>query len=112
MTGVQTCALPIYYPTEAAIITPKADINKLYETGRGSIKMRAVYMEENGDVVITALPHQASGAKILEQIAAQMQAKKLPMVSDLRDESDHENPTRLVITPRSNRIDVTQLMQH
>ncbi|MEC7132403.1 MAG: DNA topoisomerase IV subunit A, partial [Pseudomonadota bacterium] len=100
------------YPTEAEIITPKADIRKLYETGRGSIKMRAVYMEENGDVVITALPHQASGAKILEQIAAQMQAKKLPMVSDLRDESDHENPTRLVITPRSNRIDVTQLMQH
>ena len=100
------------YPTEAEIITPKSDIQKLYETGRGSIKMRAVYMEENGDVVITALPHQASGAKILEQIAAQMQAKKLPMVSDLRDESDHENPTRLVITPRSNRIDVTQLMQH
>ena len=100
------------YPTEAEIITPKSDIQKLYETGRGSIKMRAVYMEENGDVVITALPHQASGAKILEQIAAQMQAKKLPMVSDLRDESDHENPTRLVIAPRSNRIDVTQLMQH
>ena len=100
------------YPTEAEIITPKSDIQKLYETGRGSIKMRAVYTEENGDVVITALPHQASGAKILEQIAAQMQAKKLPMVSDLRDESDHENPTRLVITPRSNRIDVTQLMQH
>ena len=74
--------------------------------------MRAVYSEESGDVVITALPHQASGAKILEQIAAQMQAKKLPMVSDLRDESDHENPTRLVITPRSNRVDVTQLMQH
>ena len=100
------------YPTEAEIITPKSDIQKLYETGRGSIKMRAVYTEENGDVVITALPHQASGAKILEQIAAQMQAKKLPMVSDLRDESDHENPTRLIITPRSNRIDVTQLMQH
>ncbi|AGP84249.1 DNA topoisomerase IV subunit A [Alteromonas mediterranea] len=100
------------YPTEAEIITPKTDIQKLYETGRGSIKMRAVYSEESGDVVITALPHQASGAKILEQIAAQMQAKKLPMVSDLRDESDHENPTRLVITPRSNRVDVTQLMQH
>ncbi|WP_334060211.1 DNA topoisomerase IV subunit A [Alteromonas sp. S005] len=100
------------YPTEAEIITPKVDIKKLYETGRGSIKMRAVYSEENGDVVITALPHQASGAKILEQIASQMQAKKLPMVSDLRDESDHENPTRLVITPRSNRVDVAQLMQH
>lgn len=100
------------YPTEAEIITPKEDITKLYETGRGSIKMRAVYHEENGDVVITALPHQASGGKILEQIASQMQAKKLPMVSDLRDESDHENPTRLVITPRSNRVDVEQVMQH
>lgn len=73
---------------------------------------RAVYHMEDGDIVITALPHQASGARIMEQIAAQMQAKKLPMVSDLRDESDHENPTRLVIVPRSNRIDVEQLMQH
>ncbi|NMH60024.1 DNA topoisomerase IV subunit A [Alteromonas ponticola] len=100
------------YPTEAEIITPRDDITKLYETGRGSIKMRAVYMQESGDIVITALPHQVSGAKILEQIAAQMQAKKLPMVSDLRDESDHENPTRLVITPRSNRVDTAQLMQH
>jgi topoisomerase-4 subunit A len=100
------------YPTDAEIITPKADIQKLYETGRGSIKMRAVYHEENGEVIITALPHQASGAKILEQIAGQMQAKKLPFVSDLRDESDHENPTRLVVTPRSNRVDVQQVMQH
>ena len=100
------------YPTEAEVITPKADIRKLYETGRGSIKMRAVFHEENGDIVVTALPHQASGGKILEQIAGQMQAKKLPMVSDLRDESDHENPTRLLITPRSNRIDTAQLMQH
>ncbi|MGY0577370.1 MAG: DNA topoisomerase IV subunit A [Paraglaciecola chathamensis] len=100
------------YPTDAEIITPKSDIRKMYETGRGSIKMRAVYYEEAGDIIITALPHQASGGKILEQIAAQMQAKKLPMVSDLRDESDHENPTRLLITPRSNRVDVEQLMQH
>ncbi len=100
------------YPTEAEVITPKSDIRKLYETGRGSIKMRAVFHEESGDIIVTALPHQASGAKILEQIAAQMQAKKLPMVSDLRDESDHENPTRLVITPRSNRVDTAQLMQH
>ncbi|UAA38564.1 DNA topoisomerase IV subunit A [Paraneptunicella aestuarii] len=100
------------YPTEAEIITPKADIVKIYETGKGSIKMRAVYHEDNGDLIITALPHQSSGAKILEQIAGQMQAKKLPMVSDLRDESDHENPTRLVITPRSNRVDTEQLMQH
>ncbi|AYA65914.1 DNA topoisomerase IV subunit A [Alteromonas sp. RKMC-009] len=100
------------FPTDAEIITPRADIRKIYETGRGSIKMRAVYTEESGDIVITALPHQASGGKVLEQIAAQMQAKKLPMVSDLRDESDHENPTRLVITPRSNRVDSEQLMQH
>ncbi len=100
------------YPTDAEIITPKADLLKLYETGRGSIRMRAVYSKEQGEIIITALPHQTSGAKVLEQIAAQMQAKKLPMVSDLRDESDHENPTRLVIIPRSNRIDVEQLMAH
>ncbi|MBM7455344.1 topoisomerase-4 subunit A [Oceanisphaera litoralis] len=100
------------YPTRAEIITPRADIRKIYETGRGSIKMRAVYHQEQGDIVITALPHQASGGKILEQIAGQMQAKKLPMVADLRDEADHENPTRLVIIPRSNRVDVDQLMQH
>jgi topoisomerase-4 subunit A len=100
------------YPTDAEIITPRSDIQKIYETGRGSLKMRAVYSEDNGEVVITALPHQASGAKILEQIAGQMQNKKLPMVSDLRDESDHENPTRLIVTPRSNRVDVEQLMQH
>jgi topoisomerase IV subunit A len=100
------------YPTDAEIITPAADIEKIYQTGRGSIKMRAVYDIEHGEVVITALPHQASGGKILEQIAAQMTAKKLPMVVDLRDESDHENPTRLVVVPRSNRVDIEQLMQH
>lgn len=100
------------YPTDAEIITPKADIEKIYRTGRGSIKMRAVYEVEQGDIVISALPHQASGGKILEQIAAQMQAKKLPMVVDLRDESDHETPTRLVIIPRSNRVDTEQVMQH
>jgi topoisomerase-4 subunit A len=100
------------YPTDAEIITPAVDIEKMYQTGRGSIKMRAVYEIEHGEVVITALPHQASGGKILEQIAAQMTAKKLPMVVDLRDESDHENPTRLVVVPRSNRVDIEQLMQH
>jgi topoisomerase IV subunit A len=101
-------------PTEAEIISSREDILKMYETGRGSIRMRAVWQkdEESGDIIITALPHQVSGAKILEQIAAQMQAKKLPMVADLRDESDHENPTRLVIIPRSNRIDLEQVMQH
>src|SRR5690554_644026 len=84
----------------------------MYETGRGSVRMRAVYTREQGDIVITELPYQVSGAKVLEQIAQQMQAKKLPMVADLRDESDHENPTRLVIVPRSNRIDVDALMAH
>ncbi|WP_286262781.1 DNA topoisomerase IV subunit A [Thalassotalea atypica] len=100
------------YPTDAEIITPKSDIEKIYKTGRGSIKMRAVYDIEQGEIVITALPHQASGGKVLEQIASQMQAKKLPMVVDLRDESDHENPIRLVVVPRSNRVDIEQLMQH
>lgn len=100
------------YPTEAEIITPRADLLKIYETGRGSVRMRAVYRIEDGDIVVTALPHQVSGAKVLEQIAAQMQAKKLPMVADLRDESDHENPCRIVIIPRSNRIDLDELMQH
>ncbi len=100
------------YPTEAEIVTPRADLLKLYETGRGSVRMRAVYRVEDGDIVVTALPHQVSGSKILEQIAAQMQAKKLPMVADLRDESDHENPCRIVIIPRSNRVDADELMQH
>jgi len=99
-------------PTEAEIITPRADLVRMYETGRGSVKMRAKWIDEDGDIVIYALPHQVSGAKILEQIAAQMQAKKLPMVADLRDESDHENPTRLVIVPRSNRVDHESLMNH
>lgn len=101
-------------PTEAEIITPREDIIQMYETGRGSVRMRAVWSKDadTGDIIVTALPHQVSGAKILEQIAAQMQAKKLPMVTDLRDESDHENPTRLIITPRSNRVDLEQVMQH
>ncbi|KRW71094.1 DNA topoisomerase IV subunit A [Stutzerimonas nitrititolerans] len=100
------------FPTEAEIVTPRADLLKIYETGRGSVRMRAVYRVEDGDIVVTALPHQVSGAKVLEQIAAQMQAKKLPMVADLRDESDHENPTRIVIIPRSNRVNADELMQH
>ena len=100
------------YPTDAEIITPRADILKIYQTGRGSVRMRAIYHVDDGDVVVTALPHQVSGAKVIEQIAAQMQAKKLPMVADLRDESDHENPCRIVIIPRSNRVSTTELMQH
>ena len=100
------------YPTDAEIITPVAEIRALYESGNGAIRMRAKWEREDGNIVVTALPHQVSGAKVLEQIAAQMQQKKLPMVEDLRDESDHESPTRLVIEPRSNRVDPEALMSH
>lgn len=100
------------YPTSAEIITSPTDIAKIYETGRGSIRMRAVWNKEDGDIVITDLPHQVSGAKVLEQIATQMRNKKLPLIEDLRDESDHENLTRLVLVPRSNRVDLEQVMNH
>ncbi|MFC3394141.1 DNA topoisomerase IV subunit A [Brenneria rubrifaciens] len=100
------------FPTEAEIITPREDVRKIYQNGRGSVRMRAIWKKEDGEVVITALPHQVSGAKVLEQIASQMRAKKLPMIEDLRDESDHENPTRLVLVPRSNRIDLDLVMNH
>lgn len=100
------------FPTDAEIITPREEIQKIYSSGSGTIKMRAKVVHEDGCIVINALPHQVSGSKILEQIAAQMQAKKLPMIEDLRDESDHENPTRLVIEPRSNKIDKEALMSH
>jgi len=100
------------FPTGAEIISTPAEIQQCYESGRGSIRARAVYQIEAGEIVIEALPYQVSGTKILEQIASQMQAKKLPMVVDLRDESDHENPTRIVIVPRSNRVDLIALMSH
>lgn len=100
------------FPTEAEIISASHDIRKIYQTGRGSVRMRAIWEKEDGNAVITALPHQVSGAKVLEQIASQMRNKKLPMVEDLRDESNHENPTRLVIVPRSNRVDLDQVMTH
>ena len=100
------------YPTVAEIITRPEEIISMYKSGNGSIRMRAIYTLEDSDIIITALPHMVSGAKILEQIALQMQAKKLPQVVDLRDESDHENPTRLVIVPRSNKIDVDAVMAH
>ena len=100
------------YPMGAEIITPKEELLAMYETGNGSVRMRALYSKEDGEIVITELPHQTSSAKIMEQIAAQMLAKKLPMVTDLRDESDHENPVRLVIEPKSNRVDIEQLMAH
>lgn len=100
------------YPTEAELITPKNEIEELYNTGRGSLKARATYIKENGEILINALPFQVSGAKVLEQIAAQMQKKKLPMVVDLRDESDHENPTRIIVVPKSNRVDLDAIMLH
>ncbi len=100
------------FPTGGEIITPRSDIVRLYETGKGQIKARARFTVEDGEIVVNELPHQVSGSKVLEQIAAQMQAKKLPMVVDLRDESDHENPTRLVIVPKSNRVDIDSVMTH
>ncbi|HMM66676.1 MAG TPA: DNA topoisomerase IV subunit A [Dokdonella sp.] len=100
------------FPTEAEIITPKSDLLNLYTTGNGSLRARAVYTREDGNIVITALPHQVSPSKIMEQLATQMRAKKLPMIEDVRDESDHENPIRLVLFPRSNRVDVDEIMPH
>lgn len=100
------------YPTAAEIITPREELMEMYIKGKGSIRARGIYEKEDGDIIITALPHQVSGSKILEQIAQQMTAKKLPMLEDIRDESDHENPTRLVLVPRSNRVDADQLMTH
>ena len=100
------------FPTEAEIITPAKELQEVYQTGRGALRVRAAYRIEDGAIVIHALPYQVSGARVLEQIAAQMQARKLPMVADLRDESDHEHPTRLVLVPRSNRIELDSLMGH
>ncbi len=100
------------FPTGGELVTPAADIQQIYKTGNGSLRVRATWEEEEGSIVITALPHQVSGSKLLEQIAGQMRAKKLPMVEDLRDESDHENPTRLVVVPRSNRVPLSELMDH
>lgn len=100
------------FATGAELISPQDEIKKIYQTGRGTIRLRSRYLKEGSNIVVTELPYQVSGAKVLQQIAQQMQAKKLPMVADLRDESDYENPTRLVIEPRSNRIDVAALMRH
>ncbi|MDR7194368.1 DNA topoisomerase IV subunit A [Luteimonas terrae] len=100
------------YPTSAEIITPVADLLQMYETGHGSVRARATFQKENTNIVITALPHQVSPSKVIEQIAAQMRAKKLPWLEDIRDESDHANPVRVVLMPRSNRVDAEQLMGH
>lgn len=100
------------YPTKAELITPREDILELYKSGKGSLKARAIFTKDHDDIVITALPYQVSGAKVLEQIASQMQKKKLPMIVDLRDESDHENPTRIVLVRKSNRVDIESVMSH
>ncbi|AAX88406.1 TPA: DNA topoisomerase IV subunit A [Haemophilus influenzae] len=100
------------FPTEAEIISPKSEIRKIYEQGRGSIKMRATWKQEDGEIIISALPHQSSPSKVIAQIAEQMTAKKLPMLEDIRDEADHENPIRIVLVPRSNRVDTDALMAH
>jgi len=100
------------FPTAAEIITPANELAAMYASGTGSVRCRAVWAKEDGNVVVTALPYQVSPSKILEQIAAQMRAKKLPMLEDIRDESDHENPIRIVLMPRSNRIDLDEMMQH
>lgn len=100
------------YPTSANIVSSESDLIQIYETGHGSVKMRATYKRDDGDIVIEALPFQTSGSKVIAQIAAQMRSKKLPLVEDIRDESDHENPTRIVLSPRSNRVDIDALMLH
>jgi topoisomerase-4 subunit A len=100
------------FPTGGELVSPRADIKQIYTKGNGTLRLRASYKQENGDIIINELPYQISGSKILEQIAAQMRNKKLPLVEDLRDESDHEEPIRLVITPKSKKVDVEELMSH
>ncbi len=100
------------FPTGGELTSPRSDIADIYKTGNGTLRLRASWKQENGDIVVTSLPYQIAGSKVLEQIAAQMRAKKLPLVDDLRDESDHEEPIRLVITPKSRRVDAEELMSH
>jgi len=100
------------FATGGELVSPRDDIKQIYKTGNGTLRLRAAYKVENGDIIVTSLPYQISGGRVLEQIAAQMRAKKLPLVEDLRDESDHEEPIRLVISPKSKRVDVGELMSH
>jgi len=100
------------FPTGGELVSPRSDIRQIYQTGNGTLRLRAAYRQENGDIIIGSLPYQISGSKVLEQIASQMRNKKLPLVEDLRDESDHEDPIRLVITPKSGKVDVAELMSH
>jgi topoisomerase IV subunit A len=99
-------------PTGAEIVSPRSELKAIYEKGVGSFKARATFEIEDGNAVITTFPYQVSGARVQEQIAEQMRTKKLPMIEDLRDESDHEHPTRLVIVPRSSRVDMVEVMNH
>ncbi len=99
------------FPTGGELVSPRADIKEIYTTGGGTLRLRAAYKVERSDIIITALPYQISGAKVQEQIASQMRAKKLPQVDELRDESDHEEPTRIVISKKRG-VDVDQLMSH
>src|SRR5690606_19192041 len=100
------------YPTAAEIITPSADLRAIYQTGTGSVRARATFAKEGANIIVTALPHPVSPSKVIAQVAAQMRAKKLPWLEDIRDESDHANPVRIALVPRSNRVDVDQLMGH
>ena len=100
------------FPTGGELVTPRKELNEIYATGNGTLRLRATWEREDNDIIITNLPFQVSGSKVLEQIEAQRQAKKLPLVDDLRDESDHENPMRLVITPKSGKVDIDALMSH
>ena len=100
------------FPSGSEILASKETLTEIYETGRGTVRARAIFIIDSGEIIVTALPHQVSGAKVLEQIATQMHLKKLPMIVDIRDESDHKNPTRIVIVPKSNRVDTDQLMSH
>jgi len=100
------------FPTGGELVTPRKELGEIYATGNGTLRLRAKWEREDDDIIITNLPFQVSGSKVLEQIEAQRQAKKLPLVDDLRDESDHENPTRLVISPKAGKVDVDALMSH
>ena len=100
------------FPTGAEIITPPAELREMYRTGNGSIRQRAKWDYDDGEIVISELPFMVSGSKVQQQIAQQMNAKKLPMIEDMRDDSDHKSPTRIVLVPRSNRVDVEEVMTH
>ena len=100
------------FSNKAPIVASPEELNEMYSTGRGAFKMKSAWKKEGNDIIVTDLPHQTSGSKVLEQISNQMMNKKLPMIVDLRDEGDHEEPTRLVISLKSNRVNAEDLMNH